>query len=277
LFKVQLKISHCALQLETQKLHNSIMKFVAEPMLKILLEVYRVPPGKERFDAYINAAIAGATRASDVACPPLVMANPMAKQHANRQLEVWLALGVEEELIRILEEANQTFSKLEFGEVIHVGLTLVDDLKGGWTDSILTDWGLRFPEKINPNWVCVPLWTKYSQTLEVLQTNAKMAIGRFVWQVQHGNALTLREMLEQEGYAQGFAGAKTMMPREDLAYTQAVLEPLLENTDKPTLIAALYGDDAAKHVGYPALGLSGDAGFELALATALSNGVEPLG
>ena len=242
------------------------MKFVAEPMLKTLLEVYRVPTGKPRFDAYINATIAGATRASDVACPPLVMANPMAKDHANQQLEVWLELGAEEELIRILEEVNVAFSKLEYDQVVHVGLTLVDDLKGGWTDSILTDWGLRFPEKINPSWVCVPLWTKYPQTLEILQTNTKMAIGRFVWQAQHGTPSTLHEMLAQEGYAQALAGEKVGMPREDLAYTQAVLEPFLEHTDKPTLLAALYGDDAAKHVGYPALGLSDDAGLELALA-----------
>jgi hypothetical protein len=258
-------------------LQNKTMKFVAEPMLKILLEVYRVPPGKDRFDAYIKAAIAGATRASDVACPPLVMANPMAKNHANQQLEVWLELGAEEELIRILEVVNHKFSSLEFETIVHVGLTLVDDLKGGWTDSILTDWGLRFPEKINSSWVCVPLWTKYPQTLEILRTNALMAIGRFVWQAQHNTAKTLREMLAQEGYAQALAGAKALMPREDLAYTQTVLESLLEYTDKPTLLAALYGDDAAKHVGYSALGLSSDAGFELALATALSDGLEPLG
>jgi hypothetical protein len=252
------------------------MKFVAEPMLKILLEVYRVAPGKDRFDAYVKAATGDATRASDVACPPLVIANPMAKEHANQQLETWLELGAEEELTRILEQANQTFSKLEFEPLVHVGLTLVDDLKGGWTDSILTDWGLRFPEKMNPAWACVPLWTKYPQTLEILRRNAKMAIGRLVWQAQHGTATTLREMLAQEGYAQALAGEKVGMPREDLAYTQAVLEPLLENTDKPTLLAALYGDEDAKHVGYPALGLSADAGFELALATALSNGVEAL-
>ncbi len=246
------------------------MKFVAEPMLKILLEVYRVPPGKDRFDAYIKATIAGVTRAQDVACPPLVLANPMAKDHANRQLEVWLELGAEEELIRILEEANQTFSNVQFETPVHVGLTLVDDLKGGWTDSILTDWGLRFPEKINPNWICVPLWTKYPQTLGILRKNAKMAIGRFVWQAQHDTASTLHEMMAQEGYAQAFAGEEVGMPREDLAYTQAVLEPFLANTDKPTQLAALYGDDAAKHVGYLPLGLSDDAGLELALAKRLS-------
>ncbi len=260
------RISHCALQLEQQKLHNTSMKFVAQPMLAALLEIYRIPPGKDRFDAYIKTAIAGASRARDVACPPLMVANPMAKNHANQQLETWLALGAEEELKVLLEQANQAFSGFEFASPVHVGLTLVDDLKGGWTDSILTDWGLRFPEKLNPTWVCVPLWTKYPQTLEILRRNAKMAIGRFVWQAQHGTAVTLREMLAQEGYAQAFAGEKVSLPREDLAYTQTVLEPLLENTDKPTLLAALFGDEAAKHVGYHALGLSHQAGLELALS-----------
>jgi hypothetical protein len=271
------RISHCALQLEQQKLQNVVMRFVAQPMLAALLEIYRIPPGKDRFDAYIKATIAGATRAADVACPPLVLANPMAKDHANQQLETWLVLGAEEELTRILEDVNQKFSSLEFETIVHVGLTLVDDLKGGWTDSILTDWSLRFPEKMNPNWVCVPLWTKYPQTLEILRRNAKMAIGRFVWQAQHGAPSTLREMLAQEGYAQAFAKEKLSLPREDLAYTQVVIEPFLENMNKPTQLAALYGDDAAKHVGYPALGLSNDAGFELALATALSDGLESLG
>jgi hypothetical protein len=246
------------------------MKFVAEPMLNTLLEVYRIPAGKERFEAYINAVISGATRASDVACPPLVMANPMAKDHANQQLEAWLALGAEEELTRILEELNPKFWSLEYAQVVHVGLTLVDDLKGGWTDSILTDWGLRFPEKMNPNWICVPLWTKYPQNLEVLRSNTNMAIARFVWQAQHGVASNLGEMMAQEGYAQAFALQKVGLSREDLAYTQAVLEPLLESTDKPTQLAALYGDDAAKRVGYPALGLSDYAGLELALAKSLS-------
>jgi hypothetical protein len=264
------RISHCALQLEQQKLQNVVMRFVAQPMLAALLEVYRIPPGKDRFDAYIKTTIAGATRARDVACPPLMIANPMAKNHANQQLETWLALGADEELEVLLEQANKTFASLEFTSPVHVGLTLVDDLKGGWTDSILTDWGLRFPEKMNPSWICVPLWTKYPQTLEILQSNAKMAIARFVWQAQHGKATILREMLAQEGYAQAFAGKNVSLPREDLAYTQAVLEPLLENTDKPTQLAALYGDDAAKRVGYPGLGLSDDAGLELALANSLS-------
>jgi hypothetical protein len=43
----------------------------------------------------------------------------------------------------------------------------------------------------------------------------------------------------------------------------------LESTHQPTVIACLYGDEAAKELGYPPLGLSKNAGFQLALADAL--------
>ncbi len=52
---------------------------------------------------------------------------------------------------------------------------------------------------------------------------------------------------------------------DDLEYTRTVLEPLRESIHPPTLMVALYGDDAARSLGYPALGLSASAGFELAL------------
>jgi hypothetical protein len=44
----------------------------------------------------------------------------------------------------------------------------------------------------------------------------------------------------------------------------------LDKGDMPTLVAALYGDDAARACGYPPLGLSANAGFDLALAQRLS-------
>jgi len=47
-----------------------------------------------------------------------------------------------------------------------------------------------------------------------------------------------------------------------------VIQPYLDTTDYPTLFACLYGDEAAKSVGYPPLGLSERAGFALALEEA---------
>jgi hypothetical protein len=48
-----------------------------------------------------------------------------------------------------------------------------------------------------------------------------------------------------------------------------VIAPHLQSTHQPTVIACLYGDEAAKELGYPPLGLSKNAGFQIALADGL--------
>ena len=55
------------------------MKFELVPILEKLRELYSLPRGPERFETYIDLAVGGAQKAADVALPPLVMANPMAK------------------------------------------------------------------------------------------------------------------------------------------------------------------------------------------------------
>lgn len=52
---------------------------------------------------------------------------------------------------------------------------------------------------------------------------------------------------------------------DELAYTRAVITPHLDTKDQPTLIAWLFGDEAAHTLGYTPLGLSERAGFALAL------------
>jgi len=52
---------------------------------------------------------------------------------------------------------------------------------------------------------------------------------------------------------------------EDIAYTRDVLAPSLDATDRATVIACLFGDEAAHRLGYQAHGLSPRAGLALAL------------
>ncbi|HEY1013934.1 MAG TPA: hypothetical protein VGE07_14580, partial [Herpetosiphonaceae bacterium] len=89
--------------------------------------------------------------------------------------------------------------------------------------------------------------------------------------LRHGPARTLRQLLAQEGAALAAAGCSSpALDDEDLAYTAAVLEPLLERDDHPTLLACLLGDAAARALGYPPQGLSDGAGLALALHQALA-------
>jgi uncharacterized protein YjaZ len=73
-------------------------------------------------------------------------------------------------------------------------------------------------------------------------------------------------MLAQEGYATSRAGCTVpSLDDEDLAYTRQVIEPHLGARDRATIIACLFGDAAARALGYPPQGLSDRAGFALAL------------
>jgi uncharacterized protein YjaZ len=99
-----------------------------------------------------------------------------------------------------------------------------------------------------------------------------MAVYRAAYVQQHGLAQTLREMMAQEGYAMAMAGcSQPALEADDLTYTREIIAPYLDVKDRPTLMACLFGDDAAHALGYPPQGLSPRAGFALALHEARMN------
>ena len=93
-----------------------------------------------------------------------------------------------------------------------------------------------------------------------------MTMRRVVYVAQHGSAVTLHEKLVQEGTVSAFSGLQPTLDAEELDYTRHVIAPYRASTDYSIHIAALYGDQAARALGYEPLGLSANAGFELALA-----------
>ncbi len=237
------------------------LEFVAT--LEKLLEVYRVPIGQARFDAYIAATVGGAQSRADLALLPLVSANPMAKADVHAALETWLELGVDMATQKIVQSLTPVWS---LDVAYKVGLTLLDDQKGGWTNRFLNDWEFRFPSKTNPDWIVVPLWVSETPSFEILEVAIRAAVARVIWQLQHGLPQTLLEMLYQEGFAQSFAGLKPTLETDDLEYSRMVIAPFLQSVEKPVQFACLFGDAAAREVGYMALGLSAFAGFDVALA-----------
>jgi hypothetical protein len=54
-----------------------------------------------------------------------------------------------------------------------------------------------------------------------------------------------------------------------------VLAAYRSRTDYPTILTCLFGDDAAREVGYPPLGFSPRAGLILAREEAHGSGVPP--
>jgi hypothetical protein len=72
--------------------------------------------------------------------------------------------------------------------------------------------------------------------------------------------------MAQEGWAEAYAGVERSLDEDDLAYTRHVLEAYRDSASYPVIIAAMYGDAAARELGYPPLGVSENAGFALALS-----------
>lgn len=86
----------------------------------------------------------------------------------------------------------------------------------------------------------------------------KAAVYRHAWVQRHGSAKTLGEMVRQEGMAGNFAGVRPEPLPEEAA---SIVTTHLETSHYPTIIACLYGDDAAEACGYEPLGLPAHAGL----------------
>lgn len=245
------------------------MHFELVPTLERLRAVYAVPRGKERFQAYIDAVVGGAQTTSEVALPPLVSANPMAREAGLACVDGWLALNAEPVAREVLRHAEADLP--EPALTVRVGLAVLDDVDGGWTERFISDaarfqTGLRLRQS---GWISVPLWTGEAPSLAALRLTVREAAWRAAEVARRGDPPTLRAMLRQEGQAAAFAGRVPVFGAEELEYTRAVLAPHLDSDHQPTAFAAMYGDEGARAWGYPPLGLSLNAGFQLGLADAL--------
>jgi hypothetical protein len=237
-------------------------------LLQIQRDLYALPRGRERFRAYLDTMVD--ERTGDLALP-LVPMNPMGKEHVPALLDEYLradADGAAAAAVAALGNASPDV-KASFS----VGLVIADDLKGGWTNRYASEFTYRFETGAmhKRRWLLGILWTSEAPRTEAAVREAAMAVHRAAHIERHGYARTLREMLAQEGQASAKAGCiAPALDAEDLEYTRGVLGPLLDASDRATVVAGLFGDAAARELGYPPLGLSPRAGFALALADARS-------
>ena len=233
------------------------------PLLRIQRELYAMPRGMERFREYIRTMTDADT--GDLALP-LVAMNPMGKDHVPALIDDYLALGAEQ----IAEDAVRQAGAKAVAEY-KVALVVSDDLKGGWTNR----WASEFSHRIayaaitSRGWLVGILWTSEPASAQNVRDSVLTSIYRADYLQTHAAPNTLGEMLDQEGYAMARAGCTTpQLDDDDLAYTRSVIKPHLGATDRATVIACLFGDTAAKALGYPPQGLSERAGLALALSNA---------
>jgi hypothetical protein len=256
------------------------MKLHYAPLLPLQRQLQGLPRNYARFREYLRTVMNSA--GTGPALVPLLLANPMAKEHVTVLLDALLALDADGVAARALAEVANQFTPLP-GE-FDVGLVVVDDLMGGWTNRYAAEYTVRYqsgppPERL-PRWMTTRpwiygvLWSSEPASERSVREAILTALYRMAYVQEHGLAATLRARLAQEGQVMAAAGCTTpVLDAEDLAYTREVLLPCLDAEDMRTTIECLFGDEASRTLGFSPQGLSPRAGLALALADATPSGV----
>jgi hypothetical protein len=259
------------------------MRLDYEPLLPIQREIQGMPRDMERFRRYLRTI--WNCYESDFELIPLMIANPMARDHVTALLDALLAMDADAIAAEAAREASADLADLP-GEY-KTAIVVADDLKGGWTNRYDWEFKLRFgvgrdqlrrgakpaaPVEIHPPkwshyfWVMGVLWSSEAPSRQTIREAMLSAAYRTAFQMRNGAAGTLREMLNQEGQVLAMAGCTSpALDPDDIAYTREVLAPLLEADDMRTCVECLFGDSAGRTLGFTPRGLSHWAGIALAL------------
>lgn len=212
-----------------------------------------------RFPYYL--ALLGSTATTVI--PPLGVMNPMAKPHIATALDQLISADIDTLASTWIAEAEAQLGDL--GNYRH-GFGVADDVAGGWTERSATEMRLRFASPYQ-QWLTTVLFASDTIAIPHIRSLVRATCYRHYYQMQHGVPYDIATMLQQEQGALRFGGTIPTLSPADLAYTDHIIRPYLAASDYPTQIGVLWGDDVARHNGFPPLGFSRDAGLAWACAT----------
>jgi hypothetical protein len=255
------------------------MKLEYTPLLPVQRKLQGIPRGMARFRQYLRTI--SNPEGTDIELIPLLIANPMARDHVTALLDALLAMDADGVGARAAAEASVALADVP-GD-FPAALVVADDLMGGGTNRYDCEFTFRFgPRPLQKRivstvtkrriWVTGLLWSSEPPSERAAREAVLTAAYRLAYMHRHGPAGTLREMLAQEGTVMATAGcAGPVLDEDDLAYTREVLVPFLDADDMRTAVECLFGDEAARTLGFTPRGLSPWAGLALALHDARSH------
>jgi len=233
------------------------------PLLGVQRKIYGVPPGPDRFRAYLRAMLDPSTLELEL---PLVAMNPMAGEHAVERLDALLELDADRVGASAVTDAAPALG--DAPAAYRVALVLADDVRGAWTNRAAAELAHRRGEAAlaKRGWLTGVLWASERPSASAVREEILTTVHRAAYIGRRGPARTLRQLLIQEGNAMRLAGARYPV-LEPQAFIRArdVLRPHLDRDEEGILIAGLFGDAAARELGHEPLGLPPRAGLALAL------------
>jgi hypothetical protein len=248
-------------------------------LLQTQRDLYRLAMGMDRFREYLDTLI---DKDADDIRLPLSGMNPMGQDHVPSFLDALLAMDADATAVASVGRAraetagesgvpHESAAYHESG-AYRICLVATDDLKGGWTNRYAVELGNLLGERDlhKRGWLTVPLWTSETYTTAKVAASVLACVHRKAYAQCHGYPENLGGILAQETAVMAAIPERgemgTALDAEEAAYTWEALRTLYGASDPPTLIAALFGDEAARQLGHSPLGLSPRAGLMLALA-----------
>jgi hypothetical protein len=233
------------------------------PLLALQRNILGIPAGPERFREYLRQMLEPDTLELRL---PLVAMNPMAGPRAVDRLDELIAIGADGVAAAAVEQASAAVAGATGS--YRMTLVLADDANGAWTHRAAAELAHRRGEAAleNRGWLTGMLWASESYTDSDVREEVLTTIHRAAYIAARGPARTLRQLLVQEGNAMRLAGARNPV-LEPHAFIRARehLRPHLDRDEHGVLIAALFGDVAARELGHEPLGVPARAGLALAL------------
>jgi hypothetical protein len=233
------------------------MNFELVPVIDVMLGLYSKPRSIERFKEYI-ATLQGNSK--DDMELPISGFNPMAKEHVIAKLNELRSLHAEN-LMR------ECVSKIEWkgDRNLKVVLSLMDDLKGGWTNRFTSDYKSKFELSglISRNFVTPVFWSSENYSTALVFERTLEYCYRSIYWLQHPKPRTLRDHLLQEKFVCDHV--LRSLQAIDLSGLQKFYDEH-KNSEDPVLISCfLYGDAANESLGNKAYGIRQEfAGFTFA-------------
>ena len=204
---------------------------------------------------------------------PLLVMNPMGKDHVTALLDALLALDADGVGARAAADASAALADVP-GDY-KAALVVADDLMGGGTNRYAYEFtsgsGCDPPERraavVERFWVTGVLWSSEAPTERAVREAVLTAAYRAAYVQRHGPARTLREHARpgRAGHGGGGLHRARRSTRRTSAYTREVLRPFLDAGDMRTAVECLFGDAAGRTLGFTPRGLSPWAGLALAL------------
>ena len=242
------------------------MPFESLPVLDIMIQFYQQERGRKRFEEYLALMY---DKKDDALKLPLPLFNPMGKDHVPEKLNELKNLNVES----IIEECCRKVSNvLAASEQIlphsyNVSLSLADDLMGGWTNKYSTDYSNCFAPKglLNRHFVTPIFWTSETYNEAQIRQRVSKTLWRTVYHLQNAYSTNLLEHLQQEAFVIDQIGFNAPAVHHD--EYQLIVDFVRQEKNSESrakIITFLYGDQAAKSLGYLPLGFNENNGFELA-------------